>query len=553
MSMRRKRKSAANTLVFLLALVGALVLLNLLSAKHFGRLDLTEGNEYTLSDASVRLVNGLDRPLVVKAYFSPELQPPYHTLTQRVRDLLDEYRARSNGMLSFEVVNPEDTEAVKDEASGFGINPVRTGYRGATKVELRAVYKGVAFVHQDKQEVLSNLEPNTNLEYEFTRAIKKVTSEGDGGKKVLGFLGGHGELIDMEGVQRALSRVFEDRFEIKKVEVDDGSKVPDDVDALLVINPQNILPERTKFEIDQFLMRGKALGVFISTHAQDRRFPIPRAQPVITMLEPVLKHWGVTIKREVILDRKNNTQMLLRTIDGIAVVDNPVAFVTRDLSKDHIITKELDALSLPFSSPIEVSEALKKQEGASVDVLVRTMPEARARANLQDTSPDELFKEQSGETVGPFDVAVAVAGHFKSFYAEKDVPEPSGSAADGAGDREVVKESPKVDPRARLFVMANGEFLVQQYRMQPTSVIFLQNLVDWLVADEALIGIRSKGGPRPLDRIDDPGKRALLLYGNVLGAPALVVVFGLAYWAVRRRRRVTLWDDVPAEKEGDAK
>ena len=552
MSVRRKRKSAANAVVFLAALLGALVLINLISAKRFGRLDLTEGGQYTLSDASQKLVSELGRPIVVKAYFSPDLQPPYHTLEQRVRDLLEEYRAHGGGMLDFEVKNPEDTDEDKDEASGFGINPVRTGYRGASRVELRAVYKGVAFVHQDKQEVLSNLEPNTNLEYEFTRAIKKVTAaDDDDGKKVLGFLGGHGELIDMEGVERALGQVFEDRYEIRKVELDNGAKVPDDVDALLIVNPQNILPERAKFEVDQFLMRGKAVGVFISTHAQDRRFPIPRAQPVITTLEPVLKHWGVTIKREVILDRENNTQMMVRTIDGIAIVDNPVAFVARDLSKDHIITKELGALALPFSSPIEVSEELKKQEGASVDVLVKTSAVARARANMQDTSPDELFKEQPGETAGPFDVAVAVAGQFKSFYAGKDVPEPSGTPADDAGGRSIVAESPKVDPRARLFVMANGEFLVQQYRLQPTSVVFLQNLVDWLVADEALISIRSKGGSRPIESVE-AGTQTFLVYANVLGVPAIFVLFGLVHWAIRRRRRVTLWDDVPAGK-GDAK
>jgi len=545
MSVRRKRKSAANAVLFLLALLAALVLLNLIATKRFIRFDLTEDGQFTLSDASKKLVAELDRPVVVKAYFSPDLQPPNHTLQRRVRDLLEEYRAHSNGMLTFEVKNPDDTDEDKDEASGFGINPVRSDFVAATKVELRAVYKGVAFVHQDKQEVLSNLEPNANLEYEFTRALSKVTSEDDG-KNVLGFLAGHGELVDMEGVQRALGQLFGERFEIKKVEVDDGSAVPDDVDALLVINPQKIVPERTKYEIDQFLMRGKAVGIFVSTHAQDRRFPIPRAQPVITTLEPLVKHWGVTIKREIILDRTNNTQMMVQTFDGLAIVNNPVAFVTKDLSKDHIITKELAALALPFSSPIEVSEALKSQEGASVEVLVRTMEEARGRGNVQDTSPDELFKEQPGETVGPFDVAVAAAGHFTSFYADKDIPQPQGSPGEGASGRETIKESPKVDPRARLFVMANGEFLVQQNRLQRSSVIFLQNLVDWLVADEALISIRSKGGPRPLEPIE-AGRKTFLTYANVVGVPALLVLFGIVRWAFRRRRRVTLWDGVGQE------
>lgn len=545
MSQSRKRKSAASAAVFLAAFLGALVLVNLISVRRFVRADLTDEGLYTLSDASRRIVAGLEKPLVVKAYFSKDLQPPLHTMEQQVRDLLEEYRAWSKGNLSFEVANPDDSEEAKDNASGFGINPVQTTYRGTSRAEVRAVYMGVAFVHQDKQEVIDRLQPGANLEYDFTQAIKRVTS--DEGKKTIGFLGGHGELIDMDGVQRAFDQIFGELYTVQKVEVDDGKPVDAEVDALVVINPQNMLPDRAKYEVDQFLMRGGAVAYFLAAHAQDRRFPIGRAQPVITGLEPLLAHYGVQMKRDIILDRVNNTQMLLPTVQGLVIANNPVAFVTRDLNRDHIITKDLGGMSLPFSSPVAVTEDLQKQDGAKVDVLIRTEPEATSRATLSDTNPEQLFEVAAGETEtkGPFDVAVAVQAEFTSFFKGKDVPEPAGQGAPPPADaRERADASPKGEHGSRLFVMGNGEFLVHQGRLQRSSIVFLQNLVDWLVADDDLIGIRSKGGPRMLEPVE-ADRRTLLTYANVVGVPLCFALFGLVRWALRRRRRVTLWEAAP--------
>ena len=540
MSTQRKRKSAASAAVFLAALTGALILANLISVKRFARADLTEDALYTLSDASKRIVKELDKPLVIKAYFSPDLQAPFHTFEQRVRDLLEEYRAYSDGNLTYEVKNPDEGEEDKDEAAGFGINPVQITHRGATRAEVRKVYMGVAFVHKDKQEVLERLQPGQNLEYEFTQAIKRVTS--DEGKKTLGFLRGHGELIDMEGVERAFGQIFGELYEIKKVDVEDGKSVPEEVDALLVINPQQMVPERTKYEVDQFLMRGGAVGFFVAAHAQDRRFPTGRSQPVITGLEGLLSGYGVQMKRDIILDRVNNTQMLLPTPQGMVIANNPLAFVTRDVNQEHVITKDLGGLSLPFSSPLTVKDELKNQTGAQIDVLVRTEPEATSRATLSDTNPDELFKDTSGETTGPFEVAVAVVAEFKSAFTGKEIPAPGGQPAPDAAPSERVETSPAGGDMSRLFVMGNGEFLVHQGRLQRSSVIFLQNLVDWLVADDDLIGIRSKGGPRMLEAVE-PGRQQLLTYANVVGLPLLFALFGTLRWAFRRKRKVTLWED----------
>lgn len=550
MSTAKRTSTGANAWIFTLAVAGILVCINILAAHRPLRWDLTEEKQYTLSEATQRLVKTLDRDLWVKAYFSPDLQPPLHNLEREVRDLLDEYATASEGRIKVEIVNPEGDEDLKDEAAGFGIQPVRSDYVGETKLELRAVFKGVAFVYADKQEVLPSLGPAENLEYEFTNAIKRVTS--DEGKKTVGFLAGHGELIEMQGVTQAFQQLFGERYAIQSVRADSGP-ISDDVDALVILNPTQMVSERAKFEIDQFLMKGKPVAFLVSTLAQDRRFPIGRANPVVTTLEGLLSHYGVTLKREVILDHKDSTPMMLLTPQGPVVVNNPLAIVTQDISRDSLMVKHLPAMSLPFSSPLEISKELEGKEGVAVDTLISSGPESSARSQVTDIMPgpdSDLMKKLPGDTEGPFPIAVSVIGPFQSMFEGGEIPAPSatqpGETPPDDSGRTII---PKTD-RSRIFVMGNGEFLISRNRLQRTSVVFLQNLVDWLVQDEDLIAIRSKGGMRPLEPIEE-GEASFYKYGNILGIPLLFIAFGIVRWQMRRKRRHDLFAS-PAAGQGGA-
>ena len=576
----KRTTTGLDALIFVASLAGILVCANILATHAPLRWDLTEEKRYTLSDATRRLVGSLDREVLIKGYFSPDLQPPFHDLERGVRDLLDEYVAASNGRIRVEFANPEDDEELKDEAAGFGIHPVRADFVGRTKVELRAVFKGVALVCADRQEVMGDLGPNENLEYLFTDALKRVTSEEEG-KPAIGFVGGHGELIDMQGVQRAFQELFGDRYQIKTVQADAGP-IDDDVAALIVLNPTQMVSERAKFEIDQFLMKGKAVAFLLSTVAQDRRFPIGRANPVVTTIEELVGHYGVKVKREIVLDQENSTQMLMATPQGFVVVNNPLALVTGNINRSEMMVKHLPALSLPFSSPLEFDEGLVKKAAEQKDkpgegtpdkqplrlsVLVASEPSARTRANVSDIMPgpdSDLLKalpgdgvpgEEAPEGLRPgFPIAVTVLGPFESHYKGKEIPAPAppkqGQAPPPKPDdsgRQIIESTGS----ARIFVMGSGEFLISRNRLQRSSIVFLQNLIDWLVQDEDLIAIRSKGSIRPLEPVDE-ATSIFYKYGNILGVPLLFVLFGVVRWQLRKRRRHALFATTGESVDPDA-
>jgi len=67
--------------------------------------------------------------------------------------------------------------------------------------------------------------------------------------------------------------------------------------------------------------------------------------------------------------------------------------------------------------------------------------------------------------------------------------------------------------------------------------VFVQNAVDWLAQDEALIAIRSKNRTPPPLAFASATMHDIVKYGNIIGVPALLIVFGaLRLW---RRRQIT--------------
>src|SRR4029079_17166849 len=100
---RKKVLTASNASLYVLLTVGAVVLINLIGTRVFGRVDLTENHVYTLAPGSKQIVEKLPDYLTVKAYISKkELPPELQNVASYVRDLLDEYRTYSKGKMRFE-------------------------------------------------------------------------------------------------------------------------------------------------------------------------------------------------------------------------------------------------------------------------------------------------------------------------------------------------------------------------------------------------------------------------------------------------------------------
>ena len=95
------------TLISTIALViGIIIVINLLSNEFHVRFDLTEDRQYTLSDATRDILDDLEEPVTVKAYFSKNVPPEFAKGRQDFQDLLIEYANRSDNQVVYEFINP---------------------------------------------------------------------------------------------------------------------------------------------------------------------------------------------------------------------------------------------------------------------------------------------------------------------------------------------------------------------------------------------------------------------------------------------------------------
>lgn len=512
-----RRSLRLNSVLQLIAVLVIVVLANLLGLKHFARLDLTEDRVHTLSTQARALVNGLDKPLLIKVFFTQGLEAPYNNHQAILTDKLGEFRAWSNGRIELQVVDPTGDKDLEAEAARYGIQPIQYRYRSADRQELKQVYMGVALIYGDRQDVMPAVTQVQTIEYDLARSIKALTAKV--GRKKVGFIVGHDEpdLLTGRGpVETLRGRILESHDLVAVDLAADG--LPEELDALLVIGPQKPLSLREQYLIDQYLMGGGPVAVFVTNFKPDMR--TFRALSVYHGLEALLGHYGFKVDRDLVADRKSNGQMRFPVRQGQYVVQQAINYPlipkTTDLSQSSLVVRDLDVMMFPFVSSITPVEP--NPHGAEVEVLARSTPESGRIPHVQRIDPPAYRMRDPAETQGAFPLLVSARGSFTSYFADKPIPEPQ------PGDEEArIRES----GTTRLVVAGSADFVAN-------NLTFMQNLVDWMVQDGSLVAIRSKTVQVPALEHQEPGTLQAAKALNLLGPAGLLILIGLAR-LVRRR------------------
>lgn len=152
-----------------------LILLNLVVSKGFIRWDITAPKSYSLSNSSKEIVKTVDEPLVIRVFFSENLQAPYSTTYQYVKDLLAEYKSSGNENFSYEFfdMNKEENQHL---AASYGIQQLQIREIKNNEVGFKNAYMSLVVSYADQNEVLNGLTSSDGLEYNITNAINKVIS-----------------------------------------------------------------------------------------------------------------------------------------------------------------------------------------------------------------------------------------------------------------------------------------------------------------------------------------------------------------------------------------
>ena len=121
-----KKDIKKDTLIRVAIIIGIVLVLNIISAKYFTRIDLSKNKSFTLSQVSKDLVSSLNDKIVIKAFVSDNLPAPYNNVRRSLADLLGDYKTYSKGNLIFEFYNPtgEGDTTLEKEANKYGVPAV---------------------------------------------------------------------------------------------------------------------------------------------------------------------------------------------------------------------------------------------------------------------------------------------------------------------------------------------------------------------------------------------------------------------------------------------
>lgn len=533
---RSRRASSTNTIVSVIVIFGILAIINYISSRHFSRVDLTEAKQFTISESTRSVLARLDDVVNIRVYFTARKKLPSRlvSLEQQVSDLVDEYRAYSGGNLNIQFIDPENDPEDEQAARALGIQQIPLQVIEKDKMQVLNAYLGMAVLYGDKSEMIPQVLNIRNLEYELTSRILKVTQTE---QLTVGFLSGHGER-DFETELRGIKGALGEQYRV--IQVTGGGPVPGEVTTLVIAGPKDV-PERDKYEIDQFIMRG-GKAVFL-VDALDLLEGMLHAPIVESGLEDLLKHYGVTMKKELVLDPVNSNAAFNM---GIMTFSLPYPYwpkvIGPGFDKDSPVVSELSTLVLPWTSPVEVAGASEEEGGepetdtspVEVMVLAKSSPRAWTQKGPFNLNPQQRFLNLAGEE-GEVPLAVALTGTFESFYAGREIPE-----VEVEEGQEPPEPSPLLtgSPPTQIVVVGSSMFVIDDFLMQfPTGGIFFLNSVDWLTVGGDLIGIRSRGVvDRPLREISE-GAKSFVKFANIFAIPILVVVYGLLRVYARRRAR----------------
>jgi len=536
-------------------IAAVLIVLNFAGSYVFKRFDLTDDKRYTLSDASVNIIEQVNEPLYIDIFLGGDLPPEFKRLQNEIRQILEEYQVY-NSNITFNFIDPlaeeEDVQKNIQEMYALGFTPTNIDMTRKGKKSLIQIFPwAIANMGQKSVRVpllvnnfMTNKDENINksvqlLEYNFSDAITKLALTA---KKKIAIIKGNGEIPDkyMSDFLLSLKEYYLlGEFNLDSLK-DNRQKTLENLrrfDLAIIAKPTEAFTDDEKAVVDQYIMNGGKTMWMIDKVTMDldslrNKAATSLAYPRDLNLDDMLFKYGVRINPVLIQDLLS-TPISVQSPNGEVPVDWPYSPVIRS-QENHPINKNINIVKLEFANQIDtLKNNIKKttllqssQDSKAVGVPV----EVNLYQFLNNINPGQ-FKE-GNKTIG-----VLLEGKFSSVYKNRVKPVKfSAIKDDGVANKMIVIADGDIVnykyANKKLLTDGIDPWLQQTYSNRD----FLLNCANYLLDDNGLIKIRGKNvNLRFLD-----AKKVQQEYTTTqivtIGLPLVVLaLFGFIFTYLRKR------------------
>ena len=335
----RQTKYAAYAAAYILIVIAAVVVANVLADRYNKSYDSTTNKRYSLSDQTAKIVKGLKQNATI-TYFNQS------TRFRDGKDLLDQY-ANLSPKLQVKYVDPDKEPEVAREAGirNFGTAVVQVGAK--------------------KEEAKSMTEEG--ITGAFIRDLKGTT-------RTVCFASGSGEhqLDDSnrEGLSQFKDLLAKDNYETKAVDLLTKAEVPSDCTTLVIAGPTKNYEQPEVDAIKKYVEGGGRAFFMLDPPLKLGHEEIADNDALTTLLAS----WGVTLDKDLILD--------LNPLGQIAGLGPQVALVTSYASQPIVDQLRGTATGFPLARSLEI----KNTDKTSVQKLFDTSTTSLATSNLSSPS-----------------------------------------------------------------------------------------------------------------------------------------------------------------------
>lgn len=501
----------------MILLAAVLVAVNVLLSGVRVRMDMTREKLFTLSDGTRKILKDLPSNVELKLYVNdsaPEVPVFVKSYVRQVEDLLKEYVIASGGKLTLQKFDPKPDSDDEDSAQKYGLAPQQLDMMSPP------FYFGLVAASGDSDDAIPTLDPRSEnmLEYNVTRLIYRVTHRKKTPIGVISSLpvfGSQAPNFMMPGMPQPPQRrpwvaIQELRADYDLRDLGNGSEgIPADLGALVLIHPKD-LSDETLFAIDQFVLRGGRLLVFVDPFSFAEQETTPQQDQFglrITGsdLPKLFSAWGVEYDPATCVADLKYT---FNTQQGPSPV---ILFLQRNRENREMpingidpTTAQLETMLVPFAG----SFSAEGSSNRTVTALLTSSDAAGTVSSMSARFGPQAIKGEFKRSPTVRKLAIRLSGGFRSAFpsgrpapADTNAPAPAASSSLKEGnsaavilvaDADMIYDKSWVQeiPGTGIFMPANDNFN------------FFANVIDQIAGSADLVGVRSRGTfNRPFDRV----------------------------------------------------
>ncbi len=552
-----------------------LLLINWLAATFHTRIDFTNEKRFTLSAATKKLIGELDAPVRIDVFLKGSFPSGFKKLSNSAAEILQEFKEIAGNKIQYNFIGPD--ELVSNTNTTWGDTLIAMGL---APINIKAQIKSgeqqqyafpAAIVHYKENEIpvllfekkgitdknvtgsITYSELNSAealLEYKFADAISKLTQAL---RPMIAYSIGNGEPGDARSFDLAQDVLLKD-YDLRTINLNKQLCNADTFKLLMIVKPIKSFTEEEKLKIDQFVMRGGKLLMFVDKLEAELDSLQSMSNQVVAYdrnleINDLLFKYGVRINSDLVMDLQCDFLPFVTNGSDQMEYLHWNYFPLFESKSNHVINKNLSLVSSQFVNSIDTVEA----EGIKKTILLSSSPNARTIAtpalisgNENVNSPEDAkFKKAN------IPVAVLLEGKFQSLFSNR----LSQAMIDTLAQYGTVFQ-PDCFANNKIIVVADGDMVLNsvgkdgplpmgvnrytagtQYAYQFANKDFLKNCLDYLINPSGLADAKSKDySLRMLDTKKVNAQKGFWQLINIAIPIILVMLLAILFQFVRKRK-----------------